>query len=147
MSGLTLQSGPSRVVKDEYSAGAVVSTGGMDIDGSDLGTIQHHPQSVYGYSSAGKFFFNFFLFIFFLRRIFYLFLFLFFFLLNIGDPNQLGAMYPGRAVPKLEPSETQRSSWMAPPPPRIPTHSICKIFFIFLFDFIFLKALNFDYDL
>lgn len=43
------------MVKDEYSAGAVVSTGGMDIDGSDLGTIQHHPQSVYGYSSAGTF--------------------------------------------------------------------------------------------
>lgn len=61
LSGLTLQSGPSRVVKDEYSAGAVVSTGGMDIDGSDLGTIQHHPQSlsnnVYGYS-GGKTFSN-----------------------------------------------------------------------------------------
>lgn len=70
LSGLTLQSGPSRVVKDEYSAGAVVSTGGMDIDGSDMGTIQHHPQSlantVYGYSSVSgrTFFFYFFIFCF-----------------------------------------------------------------------------------
>lgn len=72
-------------------------------------------------------------------------IFSFLFLLNIGDPNQLGAMYPGRAVPKLEPSEAQRSPWMAPPPPRIPTHSICKtFFFIILFSFlIFAFSLNF----
>lgn len=94
-----------------------------------------------------NFFLTFFFLFFFCVEFFIYFYFHFFFVLNIGDPNQLGAMYPGRAVPKLEPSETQRSSWMAPPPPRIPTHSICKIFFIFLFDFIFLKALNFDYDL
>ncbi|KAL5273961.1 SMAD4 family protein [Megaselia abdita] len=46
LSGLSLQSGPSRIVKDEYSAGPVLGggLGGMDIDGNDMGTIQHHPQ-------------------------------------------------------------------------------------------------------
>ncbi|XP_018331251.1 mothers against decapentaplegic homolog 4 [Agrilus planipennis] len=48
LSGLTLQSGPSRLVKDEYSAGAPPVPGNsMEVDG-DLGvsvsqTIQHHP--------------------------------------------------------------------------------------------------------
>jgi hypothetical protein len=48
LSGLSLQSGPSRLVKDEYSAGVVGGTG-MEVDG-DVGvnhavpqTIQHHP--------------------------------------------------------------------------------------------------------
>lgn len=48
LSGLTLQSGPSRSVKDEYS----ISLGGMDLDG-DMGmaqTIQHHPGQ---YSMSG----------------------------------------------------------------------------------------------
>lgn len=51
LSGLTLQSGPSRSVKDEYSAG-VISLGGMDLEG-DIGmtqTIQHHPGQ---YSMSG----------------------------------------------------------------------------------------------
>ena len=62
LSGLTLQSGPSRIVKDEYTAGAVVA-GGMDIDGTDLGTIQHHPSPIpgqgYNYQPGpqGNFFF------------------------------------------------------------------------------------------
>lgn len=43
-----MQSGPSRLVKDEYSAGVVggPSSGQMDIDGDVHGvsqTIQHHP--------------------------------------------------------------------------------------------------------
>lgn len=52
LSGLTLQSGPSRLVKDEYSAGGVNVSGAvpgtsMEVDG-ELGvnisqTIQHHP--------------------------------------------------------------------------------------------------------
>lgn len=52
LSGLSLQSGPSRLVKDEYGAGVVGGVGsssGMDID-SEVGvshtvpqTIQHHP--------------------------------------------------------------------------------------------------------
>lgn len=47
LSGLSLQSGPSRLVKDEYTAGVVPNTGvsttgGMDVD-SEAGTIQHHP--------------------------------------------------------------------------------------------------------
>lgn len=48
LSGLSLQSGSSRLVKDEYSAGVVASSG-MEVDG-DVGvshtvpqTIQHHP--------------------------------------------------------------------------------------------------------
>lgn len=55
LSGLTLQSGPSRIAKDEYSAGSVVPPGAMDLDGSDLGTIQHHPSPMgqpYGYGSG-----------------------------------------------------------------------------------------------
>lgn len=48
LSGLTLQSGPSRIVKDEYSAGGIAPGGSgstnMDMDsGSEMGTIQHHP--------------------------------------------------------------------------------------------------------
>uniref|UniRef100_A0A1B0GM94 Mothers against decapentaplegic homolog n=1 Tax=Phlebotomus papatasi TaxID=29031 RepID=A0A1B0GM94_PHLPP len=42
LSGLTLQSGPSRIVKDEYSAGGLV-TGTMEMEALDTGTIQHHP--------------------------------------------------------------------------------------------------------
>ena len=45
LSGLTLQSGPSRLIKDEYTPGSVVG-GGMDIDGNEIGTIQHHPSMV-----------------------------------------------------------------------------------------------------
>lgn len=47
LSGLTLQSGPSRLVKDEYSAVAPVPGNSMEVDG-EIGvgvsqTIQHHP--------------------------------------------------------------------------------------------------------
>ncbi|XP_017778658.1 PREDICTED: mothers against decapentaplegic homolog 4 isoform X2 [Nicrophorus vespilloides] len=45
LSGLTIQSGPSRLVKDEYTAGGPVAGNSMDVDG-ELGvtqTIQHHP--------------------------------------------------------------------------------------------------------
>ncbi|XP_031336030.1 mothers against decapentaplegic homolog 4-like isoform X3 [Photinus pyralis] len=45
LSGLTLQSGPSRLVKDEYTAGAPVPGNSMEVDG-EIGvtqTIQHHP--------------------------------------------------------------------------------------------------------
>ncbi|XP_058979395.1 mothers against decapentaplegic homolog 4 isoform X2 [Musca domestica] len=51
LSGLSLQSGPSRHVKDEYSAGPLV--GGMDIDGNDIGTIQHHPSQMVGPPGGG----------------------------------------------------------------------------------------------
>lgn len=57
LSGLTLQSGTTRLVKDEYSAGAPVpNTSGMEIDG-EIGagvsqTIQHRPaQQNYNLSS------------------------------------------------------------------------------------------------
>ncbi|XP_055308270.1 mothers against decapentaplegic homolog 4 isoform X2 [Sitodiplosis mosellana] len=84
LSGLTLQSGPSRIVKDEYSAGSVVPPGALDMDPNDLGTIQHHPPMPpqgYGYPP--------------------------------GDPSQLGSLYASGRIPKLEPTETQRSQWMA----------------------------------
>uniref|UniRef100_A0A7G3AUI6 Mothers against decapentaplegic homolog n=1 Tax=Lutzomyia longipalpis TaxID=7200 RepID=A0A7G3AUI6_LUTLO len=42
LSGLTLQSGPSRIVKDEYSAGGLVPSQ-MEMEALDTGTIQHHP--------------------------------------------------------------------------------------------------------
>lgn len=50
LSGLTLQSGPNRIIKDEYCAGSVLNSG-MDIDGTDIGTIQHHPAPASGYGS------------------------------------------------------------------------------------------------
>lgn len=45
LSGLSLQSGPSRLVKDEYTAGSVTAAG-LDLDGNDIGTIQHHPAAI-----------------------------------------------------------------------------------------------------
>lgn len=45
-----MQSGPSRLVKDEYSAGVVGgatatnSSVGMEVD-AEAGTIQHHPPA------------------------------------------------------------------------------------------------------
>lgn len=57
LSGLSLQSGPSRIIKDEYCAGSVINAN-MDIDGTDLNTIQHHPgtmppQSYSAYQQSG----------------------------------------------------------------------------------------------
>ncbi|XP_058821821.1 mothers against decapentaplegic homolog 4 isoform X2 [Topomyia yanbarensis] len=54
LSGLTLQAGPNRLIKDEYTPGSVVS-GSMDIDGNEIGTIQHHPSMVpgSGYGAMG----------------------------------------------------------------------------------------------
>ncbi|XP_017847953.1 mothers against decapentaplegic homolog 4 isoform X1 [Drosophila busckii] len=99
LSGLSLQSGPSRLVKDEYSAGSLV--GGMDIDGNDIGTIQHHPTQMvgpagYGYPPQGPGPGDY-----------------------VTDANQMSAMYAaGRAIPKIEPPDGNgsRSSWMALPP-------------------------------
>lgn len=47
LSGLTLQSGPSRMVKDEYTPGSV--GGGLDLDGPEMGTIKHLPHQPGGY--------------------------------------------------------------------------------------------------
>lgn len=52
LSGLTLQTGPSRLIKDEYTPGSVVP-GSMDIDGNEIGTIQHHPAMVPGGGYGG----------------------------------------------------------------------------------------------
>ncbi|XP_035794916.1 mothers against decapentaplegic homolog 4-like isoform X2 [Anopheles albimanus] len=98
LSGLTLQSGPSRLIKDEYTPGAVVG-GGMDIDGNEIGTIQHHPSLVAGGAYGGMGMHP-----------------------QVADhPSQLGGMYGSssgpRPIPKLEPSEQSRnsgpSSWMS----------------------------------
>lgn len=55
LSGLTLQSGPSRMVKDEYSAGSVVTQGALDMDPNDMAAI-HHPGQMppQGYGYPGK---------------------------------------------------------------------------------------------
>lgn len=45
LSGLSLQSGPSRVVKDEYS----VAPGAIEVDQEQSTTVQHHappPQQI-----------------------------------------------------------------------------------------------------
>ncbi|XP_035902368.1 mothers against decapentaplegic homolog 4 isoform X1 [Anopheles stephensi] len=97
LSGLTLQSGPSRLIKDEYTPGSVVG-GGMDIDGNEIGTIQHHPSMVaggaYGTMSMHP---------------------------QVPDPSQLGGLYGSssgpRPIPKMESAEQSRnsgpSSWMS----------------------------------
>ncbi|KAH8407961.1 hypothetical protein KR222_005408, partial [Zaprionus bogoriensis] len=99
LSGLSLQSGPSRLVKDEYSAGSLV--GGMDIDGNDIGTIQHHPTQMvgpggYGYPPQGPGPGDY-----------------------VPDASQMSAMFAaGRAIPKIEPADGAgpRSAWMVQPP-------------------------------
>lgn len=91
LSGLTLQSGPSRSVKDEYSAG-VIGLGGMDMEG-DMGmsqTIQHHPGQ-YGMSSMAP-------------------------PQSAGEGGQAGLLFSqGRLPPKMEaPDYCPRSSWLPP---------------------------------
>ncbi|XP_052902627.1 mothers against decapentaplegic homolog 4 [Anopheles moucheti] len=97
LSGLTLQSGPSRLIKDEYTPGSVVG-GGMDIDGNEIGTIQHHPSMVAGgaYSTMSMH-------------------------PQVSDPSQMSGLYGSssgpRPIPKLESAEQSRnsgpSSWMS----------------------------------
>uniref|UniRef100_A0A182T522 Mothers against decapentaplegic homolog n=1 Tax=Anopheles maculatus TaxID=74869 RepID=A0A182T522_9DIPT len=97
LSGLTLQSGPSRLIKDEYTPGSVVG-GGMDIDGNEIGTIQHHPSMVAGgaYSTMSMH-------------------------PQVPDPSQLSGLYGSssgpRPIPKLESAEQSRNSgpnsWMS----------------------------------
>ncbi|XP_055636814.1 mothers against decapentaplegic homolog 4 isoform X2 [Toxorhynchites rutilus septentrionalis] len=98
LSGLTLQTGPSRLIKDEYTPGSVVS-GSMDIDGSEIGTIQHHPSLVPGSAYGGMGMHQ-----------------------QVPDPSQMGSMFPPptgsgpRPIPKMEPSEQSRNSngsWMS----------------------------------
>lgn len=132
LSGLTLQSGPSRLVKDEYTPGPVV-TGGLDLDGSEIGTIQHHPhqgQPGYGFPQGYYLLKSFLkLLIFLLPMIFVHILLLgiiYDFCFNLknfdkklgGEASQIGNMYQGpRAIPKNEPGEQQRNPWMVMPPP------------------------------
>lgn len=152
LSGLTLQSGPSRIVKDEYCAGSVINAT-MDIDGSDMNTIQHHPGAMQpppgnysGYPQGnGKCFDYYFLFL------FYCFSVIFFLMVSrivVGDPNQMGSMYQGGGsgaviggrIPKIEPSDNnQRSSWMAQP--RL-AHPHCKILFFILCYFMVYNVTN-----
>ena len=53
LSGLTLQSGPSRIIKDEYTPGGSLGNVNLELDGNEIGTIQHHPIHMpgMGYSS------------------------------------------------------------------------------------------------
>lgn len=97
LSGLTLQTGPSRLIKDEYTPGSVVP-GSMDIDGNEIGTIQHHPAMVPGGGYGGMGMHQ-----------------------QVPDPSQMGSMFPPppgsapRPIPKMEPSEQPRNSngsWM-----------------------------------
>lgn len=90
LSGLTLQTGPSRLIKDEYTPGSVVS-GSMDIDGNEIGTIQHHPYGAMGMHQP------------------------------VPEPPQMSSMFPPpgsgpRPIPKMEPSDQTRNnnggSWM-----------------------------------
>lgn len=54
LSGLTLQAGPRNIVKDEYTpGGSIVGQANLEMDGNEIGTIQHHPIHIagLGYSS------------------------------------------------------------------------------------------------
>uniref|UniRef100_A0A1B6CWR8 Mothers against decapentaplegic homolog n=1 Tax=Clastoptera arizonana TaxID=38151 RepID=A0A1B6CWR8_9HEMI len=97
LSGLSLQSGPSRLVKDEYSAGVVGSTTsnssnvGMDVD-AEAGTIQHHPPAPRQYNitlQAG----------------------------GEGNPGIGGCVFPPKCEP---PTEAHQRHWM---PIHIPHHT------------------------
>lgn len=49
LSGLTLQAGPRNIVKDEYTpGGSIVGQANLEIDGNEIGTIQHHPIHISG---------------------------------------------------------------------------------------------------
>lgn len=55
--------------------------------------------------------------------------------LKAGDPNQLGNLYASGRIPKLEPTETQRSQWMAQQNARSSALSHRKQFLFLLFVF------------
>lgn len=49
LSGLTLQAGPRNIVKDEYTpGGSIVGQANLEMDGNEIGTIQHHPIHIAG---------------------------------------------------------------------------------------------------
>lgn len=49
LSGLTLQAGPRNIVKDEYTpGGSIVGQSNLEMDGNEIGTIQHHPIHIPG---------------------------------------------------------------------------------------------------
>jgi hypothetical protein len=49
LSGLTLQAGPRNIVKDEYTpGGSIVGQANLEMDGNEIGTIQHHPIHIGG---------------------------------------------------------------------------------------------------
>jgi mothers against decapentaplegic homolog 4 len=49
LSGLTLQAGPRNIVKDEYTpGGSIVGQANLEMDGNEIGTIQHHPIHIPG---------------------------------------------------------------------------------------------------
>ncbi|KAG5681140.1 hypothetical protein PVAND_010600 [Polypedilum vanderplanki] len=103
LSGLTLQAGPRNIVKDEYSAGSsMVGTSNIEMDGNEIGTIQHHPIHIsMGYSTMtmhqtpGS-----------------------------GDTKNPSIIYPPRVVPKVEPNSdvqvVRNQIWGQPPTNQIP---------------------------
>jgi hypothetical protein len=49
LSGLTLQAGPRNIVKDEYTpGGSIVGQANLEMEGNEIGTIQHHPIHIPG---------------------------------------------------------------------------------------------------
>ena len=51
LSGLTLQTGPRNIVKDEYTpGGSIVGQSNLEMEGNEIGTIQHHPIHIPGMS-------------------------------------------------------------------------------------------------
>ena len=54
LSGLTLQAGPRNIVKDEYTpGGSIVGQANLEMDGNEIGTIQHHPIHIPGMGYTG----------------------------------------------------------------------------------------------
>lgn len=50
---MTLQAGPRNIVKDEYTpGGSIVGQSNLEMDGNEIGTIQHHPIHIAGMGYA-----------------------------------------------------------------------------------------------
>lgn len=55
------------------------------------------------------------------------------FLNSAGDTNQMGSMFPGGRIPKIEPTDTQRNLWMAPTrPPNLAHRKLILFLYYFV---------------
>ncbi|CRK99354.1 CLUMA_CG012662, isoform A [Clunio marinus] len=98
LSGLTLQAGPRNIVKDEYTpGGSIVGQSNLEMDGNEIGTIQHHPIHIPGmgytamamHQQPG----------------------------SGGEAKPGSIIYPPRVVPKVEPNTNDvqaRNVWAQP---------------------------------